>query len=148
MIAPLIIVMEPRVAMKGGILPSKIMKPLIMPNMTDAIRARDTAIQISMPFFISKATKMPAKPTTDPTDRSIPPAMMTKVIPSATIPLIDVCRTRLDRLFPVMKPLVAIVRKTTITRRMSTSVPSVLSFSGLFVFMPFAAAALAFILPH
>jgi hypothetical protein len=39
----------------------------------------------------------PDRAITDPTDRSMPPEMITKVIPIATIAVMDVCRPMLNR---------------------------------------------------
>jgi hypothetical protein len=45
----------------------------------------------------------PPRATTEPTDRSMPPVMMTNVIPSATRPYLAVSPVKLLRLKPVAK---------------------------------------------
>ena len=53
------------------------------------------------------AETMPASAKTEPTERSMPPVMMTKVIPKARTPLIDVCSRIFDILLCVRKYLLA-----------------------------------------
>jgi len=45
----------------------------------------------------------PSSPSSEPTDRSISPEMMTNTMPQASIPVIAICRSRFDRLRGVMK---------------------------------------------
>src|ERR1700736_2917612 len=52
---------------------------------------------IGKPRLISKPDIMAANPTVDPTDKSMPPVRMTKVMPRAMIALIAVCPTRMIR---------------------------------------------------
>src|SRR3984893_4754293 len=52
---------------------------------------------IGSPRSISKPDIMAANPTVDPTDKSMPPVRMTKVMPRAMIALIAVCPTRMIR---------------------------------------------------
>ena len=46
---------------------------------------------------------MPPSPATEPTERSMPPASTTKVMPIARIADIATCLARMDRLFTVIK---------------------------------------------
>ncbi len=77
------------VMMKGGkprrLTPKAWKVPMATPN-TSVMRI---AAQIGKSFVSSKAMMTLAKPTTAPTDRSIPAVMMTKVSPIARIAVID-----------------------------------------------------------
>ena len=42
------------------------------------------------------AAKPPSKPINEPTDKSISAEMITKIIPIAKIPVIEVCRSKLE----------------------------------------------------
>ena len=57
----------------------------------------------------------PDRPSTDPTDRSMPAVRMTRSWPTAMIPKIATCRARLDRLLPVRNSSLARVRAPTAT---------------------------------
>jgi hypothetical protein len=54
----------------------------------------------------------------------MPPEMITKVIPRATMPLMEVCRPRLERLRTVRKVGLAKERKMKSAARISSSDPS------------------------
>ena len=43
------------------------------------------------PSWIRPPASMPVRPTTEPTDRSMPPVMMTKVMPRASMPYSATC---------------------------------------------------------
>ena len=86
----------PSVTMKSGSLSLAIISPLIKPQITPN----------NMPAAIPKkgcegarlAVIMLVSPTIDPTERSIPRVMMTKVMPTAIIVLIEDC-SRMSRMF-------------------------------------------------
>ena len=59
---------------------------------------------------------MPQKPTTEPTDRSMPPLRMTNVMPIARIALMATCLTRIERL-PVVRNSGDSSEKTSVTTR-------------------------------
>ena len=44
------------------------------------------------------AATPPSNPSSEPTDRSISPEMITNTMPHASMPVIDICRSRFDRL--------------------------------------------------
>ena len=48
-------------------------------------------------FCIAAAADTPASAKSEPTERSMPPAMITKVIPSAMMPLYETCREMLSK---------------------------------------------------
>jgi hypothetical protein len=78
--------------MKGGILILAVIKiPFINPHTPPADRAIRIAKGIFTPFLRANAPIMALKARTDPTDKSIPPVMITHVIPTDTIPIIDTC---------------------------------------------------------
>ena len=52
---------------------------------------------------MENAAMPPAKPSTDPTDRSMLPETMSISIPTAIMPVTDICVIRLDRLRGVIK---------------------------------------------
>ena len=65
------------------------------------------ASQIGMSCPSIRAIAMLQKPTTAPTERSMPAVMMTKVSPIARIAIIEPWRARLAMLFSVQKVVVA-----------------------------------------
>ena len=60
---------------------------------------------------------IPERPTTEPTDRSMPRVMMTAVIPSAMMPMKEKLRVMLNRLSSVQNTL----ETCAITRQMMAS---------------------------
>ncbi len=87
---------------------------------------------------MSNAAIIPLNPTTEPTDRSMPPEIMTKVIPIATTPTMDVCLTRLVRFSTVKKnsePIESeITRKTIIAARVPSGAKIRLALKNLIIF--------------
>ena len=83
--------MVAKVAIKEATLPLVIMIPFMAPNIAPNAIADDTAMatahQPSPTPLMIIMDKTPTKATIDPTDRSIPPAIMTKVIPNAIMPV-------------------------------------------------------------
>jgi hypothetical protein len=80
------------------------------------------ATQTGNPALIIMAVTTVQKPTTAPTDRSMPPVMMTKVWPTARIAIIEPWRSRLEMLLPVAKLVVAKDRITQSSTRSASSV--------------------------
>lgn len=67
------------------------------------------------------ATSPPSRPSSEPTDRSISPAMMTNTMPQASMPVTDICRNRLEMLFGRRKvPLVWLQKKIQISATASS----------------------------
>ena len=62
--------------------------PLISPTTPPIARLMSKANGSGVPLLICIAKKMPINPTTDPTDRSIPPVKITSEAPIASIALI------------------------------------------------------------
>ena len=81
------------------------------------------ATAIGTPAAISTAATTAAMAAVGPTDRSMPPAMMTSVMPSATQALIEDCWRMLRRLRSVRKFGLRTAKTTTIARR-PNSVPA------------------------
>ncbi len=83
------------VMMKGGkpslLIPKAWKAPIARPKR----RVIKIEAQIGNPFVSSIATITLVKPTTAPTDRSIPAVIMTKVSPMARIAVMAPCRSRL-----------------------------------------------------
>ena len=71
--------------MKGGRLRLAMPKPLIAPMAAPTATVRTTASGIGTPAFSRSAATTEVRPTTAPTERSIPAVMMTKVCPMAMI---------------------------------------------------------------
>lgn len=115
--------------MKDGILNLVSRKPLNNPMRAQTTREMrmPTAQAISMGMTEesppeTRATITPLSATVDPTERSISPAMMTKVIPKAMIPVMDMLRSMLNRL-PVVRKLLEVKLTTTINKiRISSSI--------------------------
>ena len=76
---------------------------------------------ICQPFDIRKAVSTAVMPQTEPTERSIPPVKMTRVMPIATIPTKEKFRVMLTTFSHCLNCGIA----TAITRSMRTSAASV-----------------------
>ena len=59
--------------------------------MAPAAMAANTAVDSPVPDLRHKATMTEVMATMEPTDRSMPPRTMTRVIPSAAVPTMAVC---------------------------------------------------------
>ena len=64
---------------------------------------------------------MPEKPTTAPTERSIPPEITTKVMPSARIAFIATCLDMITK-FPIVKKLGDRILKTAVSMKRAMKV--------------------------
>ncbi len=81
----------PKVAMKGGTLNFVMTMPLTSPGKTEAARTSSDAAAMVQPTGMPEASKScmslaaptEARPITKPTERSMPPVMMTKVSAAA-----------------------------------------------------------------
>ena len=87
----------PSVTTKEGMRMYAIRTPLIRPQRSDASSAAPMPSQIEYPAFITTPSSIPERPTIEPTDRSIPPQMMTAVIPRAITPTKAKLRVTLNR---------------------------------------------------
>src|SRR5258705_120149 len=93
-----------RVAMSGGTLKRVMMKPLMRPASHPAPTARTMATGRANPtFFQNTPTRIAERPSIDPTERSMPPVTITKVMVSATRPTSAIRRPWLRRLSAVKK---------------------------------------------
>ena len=81
---------------------------------------------LAVPPLATTAAIMPQKASSEPTDRSMPAVRMTKVMPSAISPVIEICRMMLNRLIGSMK-LGFITVKTTISAARNSSGPKLIS---------------------
>ena len=85
----------PKVTMKGAILPRVIISPLkapaqaptTTPTRTPSPNASASLWTIGSSAFMARITSAPVKARTEPTERSMPAEMMTKVIPRPIIPV-------------------------------------------------------------
>ena len=76
-----------------------VMKPLTTPMAAPATSTVPTASQVFHPrLTVRMATSPPSRPSSEPTERSISPAMMTNTMPQASMPVTDICRNRLEML--------------------------------------------------
>src|SRR5689334_12040209 len=94
-------VSEPSVTMKGGSRSSAISAPLMMPKPSPVSTATGSQ---SIPRSGSFETVSPAiadAARIDPTDRSMPPVRMTKVMPAASTVLTAACCSTMPRFCPV-----------------------------------------------
>jgi hypothetical protein len=110
-----------RVTINGGRFALVIIVPLIAPIVRAT--AMQTAIAAGMGilgFFCSIMSIAPDVTTTWPPDKSIPPVMITKVIPSATMPTMDILRLMAIILFIVRKRGAAIEQTVTMSSNTTT----------------------------
>ena len=84
--------------MKGAILPIVMSKPFIAPKTAPNMQPINKATIESIPETIKIATNALDKASVDPTDKSIPPVNITKVMPNAINPLIETCLNKLNKL--------------------------------------------------
>ena len=92
----------PNVAMNGGRLRKAISAPLIRPMSPAKISEITSVGSTATPqFFIIMAISRPVRAMFEPTDRSIPPEMMTNVMPMAMTKFVEICCNTLSRLLPV-----------------------------------------------
>ena len=93
----------PSVTMKAGIFALVTSCPLKKPAIPPAImQAEIPKTQLSPIWFITTAPATPAKPITDPTDKSSPAELITNVEPIARIPITEVAR-RIFRKFEMLR---------------------------------------------
>jgi len=84
-------VMDAIVAMNGGTFALCTRTPLNNPTNILAPMAMRIDTMTGIPLTMHMETTIPDKPTTEPTDKSIPDDVMTKVIPIAIIPYMEAC---------------------------------------------------------
>ncbi len=102
--------------MKDGILSLVVMTPLIPDSVAPSRTPTNATAYMSMPILMaSLAQTMASRPCNAPTDRSISPEMNTKVLPTAMIPITEICLSRLRRLSSVKKVSVEKLSATNIT---------------------------------
>ena len=101
--APRIRLMVPRVTMNGCRPSFEIMVPLTTPTATPSRMPRPMAMGTLMPCSMLVVTTIPTRATSEPTERSMPPWMMTRVMPTAIMPLIEDWTTMLVRFSRVRK---------------------------------------------
>ena len=78
--------------MNGATFKRVIKFPLAKPVSAPAAVAARIATSGPLPPTSTKATMTDVMATIEPTDRSMPPRMMTRVMPRAAVPTIAVCR--------------------------------------------------------
>jgi len=97
--------MVPSVTMKGAIRPLVTSNPFARPQARPARTAHAIAAATAVPCarpasetaLSARTASEPTKAAIDPTERSIPPETMTKVIPSEMIPVYETCLRMLSR---------------------------------------------------
>ena len=78
------------------------MEPVIKPVNAPSAIAANIDIKVEQPRSFAKIDEIiPASATFEPTERSIPPVMITKVIPTATIPPTADCCNKLKKFYHV-----------------------------------------------
>src|SRR3954452_561157 len=107
----------PSVTMNGGSLPYATSEPLKTPIAAPAAMPTRIAGTIPVPCTSSSAVIAPVRPSTDPTDRSMPAVRMTSSWPTAMIPKTATCRARFARLSPVRNSVDASVMPPNRTSR-------------------------------
>ena len=89
--------MVARVVMKGGTRPQAIRAPFSRP--TPAATRMPASMPTTSPAGrATRSAAQPARAMVEPTDRSIPPVMITIVMPAATMALMETWRATLIRL--------------------------------------------------
>ncbi len=96
--SPRAAVKVPRVIIKGGTLSFATKRLCQRPTREEIKSTINIEIVILSPFFIDSATSTPVKATNEPTDKSIPLPMITKVSPIANRPKIATCLAIICRL--------------------------------------------------
>src|SRR5450631_40068 len=117
-----------RVAINGTTRPYAISTPLTRPKPTPTINATPTTAQVPRSWVEVVVAQTEASPMSDPTDRSMPPPMMTKVIPTVITPMTEACVRMVIRLLLVrndegwlIPPIVANTTSTPTNPRLRTS---------------------------
>jgi hypothetical protein len=89
----------PRVVIKGLIFNLVITRPLAVPNNNPKMSPHITANRAFWPYtVINLAVSIEVTAIRDPTDRSMPPVIITMVWPIAMIPIVDMPLSMLNRL--------------------------------------------------
>ena len=96
--------------MKGGTRSFVTARPLIAPTASPTSSPTATPARRGAPRTSASAQRTPDKPTTDPTERSMPPVRITRLIPAARMAVNAFCRTTLARLLSVKNASVANAR--------------------------------------
>jgi len=136
-------VIVPIVVMNAGMFKNDISTPFTTPVSRPTSRPTSTATAIGrLKSFMQLAHIMPAKDIIDPTERSMPPVIITNVIPMAISDIIDICLVMLSRLSTVMNISVENANITIITISAITTPNSRLPviFLNMFLFI--------FLVPH
>ena len=110
----------PRVEIKGGISHTATKKPFTAPHPMPTARAAGMATPALPVDSRIPEARTPASPRMEPTERSIPPVRMTKVMPHPTIPATVICLNTLNRLATLKKLGDNMVANTQITSKIST----------------------------
>jgi hypothetical protein len=89
--SPLAAVRVPKVIINGGTLSLVTNKPCVSPIREEISKTIIIEKATLKPPFIKRATSTPIRATREPTERSIPPVIITKVSPTARSPYIATC---------------------------------------------------------
>jgi hypothetical protein len=106
----------PRVATKGGIRTSVIRAPLTSPTRRDAVSPAAMPTHMRWPAWSTTPVTIADRQRVEPTDRSIPPVIITAVIPMATMATKAKFRVTLKRFWGVANASVANDRMTAARR--------------------------------
>jgi len=133
---PLIIVRVPRVTMIGGILGRVANAPFKSPHKHPAaIPAKKEKWTGTFKNFARDAAVTPDNATVEPTERSIPPAITTKVSPNAHIPIMETCLSITMKLSNVKKARV--IKEKKIIRATRKKYIPMLSIEKILLTPPF-----------
>ena len=101
-------VSDPNVTMNGGRLASAISAPLRSPKPRPTASAAGTPSMPQSGISEPRIATIAEAARIEPTERSMPPVRMTKVIPAASTTLIEACWATIDRFCQLMKrPLIS-----------------------------------------
>ncbi len=110
----------PRVTTKGAMRPMVISRPLASPQPMPMTSASRMTGRIPAPAFSVPAATAPAMAKIEPTERSIPPVRMTKVMPTAMMPKIELWRTTLSTLVTLRNTGERTARKMQMMKKATT----------------------------
>ena len=126
-----------KVTIKGGIVVLDITNPLNTPTRVPAQMEIGIAMIDGTPtLVISPQQRHPDTAITEPTERSIPPNMITIVIPHARITLMDICRMMLERFLTVQNESVMTLSNRQMIKRPMIIPPLYLTVETTFLPKP------------
>jgi hypothetical protein len=121
---PLSMVCIAKVEIRGGILRTDVVTPLMVPNNRPIIIVTKTAMTNgTLRSTENFAANTPARASIDPTDMSMPPPIITMDIPMDEMAIKDICLPTLSKL-SVVKNILCIKENKTISKARTNRIPN------------------------